>query len=335
MHSGSSVDVLILMPSLEDRTVLWRMLRKEEHINVVAVTTDPRQAQQQIRLHQPSVLLISWELPCMSVSDFLNGINDPPRLIAVSSRQTQQTLDGLARGDQVLLAMNHQGMEPLLPVIRKAIFKPSVRLARQSQAPPKHMTRIIAIGASTGGSDALRTIIGDLQAGLPPILVVQHMPKNFTTMFAKNLNDMTSLEVTEVTHTVQPRPNHMYIAPGDRHLTLARRDGGWWLELDDGPEVMRHRPSVNKLFQSVAQIARASALGVLLTGMGADGARGLLAMHQAGAATLVQDQQSCVVFGMPKEALALGAAKIAVPLSQVASHINRCKVQPTLLRPRY
>jgi two-component system chemotaxis response regulator CheB len=179
--------------------------------------------------------------------------------------------------------------------------------------------KIIAIGASTGGVQALTTVLTSLPANAPGTLVVQHMPAKFTASFADRLNDMCAVEVKEAVQGDAVRPGRVLIAPGGYHMLLRRSGAEYFVEVKLGPEVFHQRPSVEVMFNSVAKYAGANAVGAILTGMGADGARGLLAMREAGAATIAQDEQTCVVFGMPMEAIRCGAAQKVVPLPRVAS----------------
>ncbi len=181
--------------------------------------------------------------------------------------------------------------------------------------------RVVVIGASTGGTEAIKEVLQALPADMPPILMVQHMPEMFTASFARRLDGLCALNVKEAEHGERLAPGNAYLAPGHSHLLLARAaGGGYQCELSRGDAVNRHRPSVDVLFHSAAEHG-AAAVGVLLTGMGKDGAQGLLALRRAGAWTIAQDRASCVVWGMPREAVALGAACEVLPLGQIAAHI--------------
>ncbi|MBE2169162.1 MULTISPECIES: protein-glutamate methylesterase/protein-glutamine glutaminase [unclassified Cobetia] len=181
--------------------------------------------------------------------------------------------------------------------------------------------KLIAVGASTGGTEAIRAVLQSLPADAPAILVTQHMPPGFTRSFAERLNGLCRIAVKEAAHGERILPGHAYIAPGDAHLTLSRSGANYVVTLDQRPPVNRHRPSVDVLFDSVARVAGRNAVGVILTGMGRDGARGLLQMREAGAHTIAQDEQSCVVYGMPREAVELGAAESVLPLSRISGHL--------------
>ncbi len=181
--------------------------------------------------------------------------------------------------------------------------------------------KLIIIGASTGGTEAIRQVLEPLPANSPAILITQHMPGGFTRSFAERLDRLCQISVKEAADGERILPGHAYIAPGDAHLKLARSGANYVARLDDGPPVNRHRPSVDVLFHSAAGQAGRNAIGVLLTGMGKDGAAGLLEMRQAGAATLAQDEASCVVYGMPREAVALGGAGEVLPLDEIAPRL--------------
>jgi two-component system chemotaxis response regulator CheB len=187
-----------------------------------------------------------------------------------------------------------------------------------SQAMKQTTERIVALGTSTGGTQALEKVLTALSRDCPGIAVVQHMPEKFTAAFAARLNGICDVEVREAVHGERLLPGHVFIAPGGKHLMLRRGGAYYYAEVIDGPLVNRHRPSVDVLFRSVAKCAGRNAFGVIMTGMGDDGARGLLEMRQAGAATAAQDEASCVVFGMPKEAIRLAAAERVMPLGQIA-----------------
>ncbi|WP_368449137.1 chemotaxis response regulator protein-glutamate methylesterase [Cobetia amphilecti] len=194
-------------------------------------------------------------------------------------------------------------------------------VAAASRRPLLSSEKLIAVGASTGGTEAIRAVLQSLPADAPAILVTQHMPPGFTRSFAERLNGLCRIAVKEAVHGERILPGHAYIAPGDAHLTLSRSGANYVITLDQRPPVNRHRPSVDVLFDSVARVAGRNAVGVILTGMGRDGARGLLQMREAGAHTIAQDEQSCVVYGMPREAVELGAAENILPLSRISGQL--------------
>jgi two-component system chemotaxis response regulator CheB len=180
---------------------------------------------------------------------------------------------------------------------------------------------VACIGASTGGTEALRVLLEQLPANSPGIVIVQHMPEKFTAAFAKRLNSLCEMEVKEAVHGDPVLRGHVLIAPGDRHMMLERQGARYHVAVREGPLVSRHRPSVDVLFRSAARAAGGNAMGVIMTGMGDDGARGMAEMHQAGAYTVAQDEASSVVFGMPKEAIAHGGVDKILPLDQIAREI--------------
>ena len=185
--------------------------------------------------------------------------------------------------------------------------------------------QVVCIGASTGGTESLREVLTALAPDSPGIVIVQHMPERFTAAFAKRLDGLCRVDVKEAEHGDQVIPGRALIAPGNRHMLLQRSGARYHVALKDGPLVSRHRPSVDVLFRSAAQYAGANALGIIMTGMGDDGAKGLLEMKKAGASTVAQNEESCVVFGMPKEAIALGAADRIVPLSAIPAEIQQLR----------
>jgi len=186
---------------------------------------------------------------------------------------------------------------------------------------PPFTQPVIIIGASTGGTEAVKEVLMQMPADSPGILVTQHMPKTFTRSFAHRLDSVCKIHVVEAETGMRVEPGHAYIAPGQAHLLLMRNGNHYHCETNDGPAVNRHRPSVDVLFRSAANCAGQNAIGVILTGMGKDGAQGLLEMRQAGAYTIAQDEASCVVFGMPKEAIALGAAHDTLPLLEIGKRV--------------
>jgi two-component system chemotaxis response regulator CheB len=196
-----------------------------------------------------------------------------------------------------------------------------VTAAPGSQAMKQTTERIVALGTSTGGTQALEHVLTSLPRDCPGIAVVQHMPEKFTAAFAARLDQICEVKVHEATHGERLLPGHVLIAPGGRHLMLRRSGAYYHADVVDGPLVNRHKPSVDVLFRSVAKCAGPNATGIIMTGMGDDGARGLLEMREAGAATMAQDEASCVVFGMPKEAIRAGAVKSVLPLSRIAQAI--------------
>jgi two-component system chemotaxis response regulator CheB len=192
----------------------------------------------------------------------------------------------------------------------------------------KTTQRVIAVGASTGGTEAIRAFLTELPADAPGVVIVQHMPEKFTKAFAERCNSLCTIQVQEAEDRDRLLQGHALIAPGNYHMQLCRDGASYYVRLEQGPPVNRHRPSVDVLFHSTAEAAGKNAVGVILTGMGDDGARGLLAMKQAGAQTIAQDEESCVVFGMPKEAIKLRAADEILPLSRISATVLRWVTAP-------
>ena len=337
---SKGICVLIVDDSALIRCVLTEILRGAPGIGDVFTAQNAEQAREMIRKHSPDVLTLDIEMPGMSGLEFLKQLMQtrPMPVIMVSSatsKGAETTLRALDLGAVDYLAkptiniessMREYGDDLVAKItaaassnvkaVQKSInqFFAAPRMAHQAGA-------VIAIGASTGGVDALQEVIVPFPAGCPPVLVAQHMPAKFTELFAERLNSLCKVKVKEAEHGELLASGTVYVAPGNYHMRLSNGAGGLCVELDQLEPVNRHRPSVDVLFGSVARIAGLRAVGVLLTGMGGDGARGLLQMRLAGAWTIAQDEASCVVFGMPREAIAMGAAKDVIPLNDIAPRL--------------
>lgn len=214
--------------------------------------------------------------------------------------------------------------QTILPVVPDKLTADAVLSKRGPVTIPSHLKttdKIIAIGSSTGGTEAIKEVLSRLPANAPGIVITQHIPASFSGPFAARVNGVSALEVCEAEDGQQILPGHAYIAPGDKHLIVERSGARFYCKLNDGPAVSRHKPSVDVLFRSVAQNVGANAVGVMLTGMGDDGAQGMLEMKEAGAFNFVQDEKSCVVWGMPMQAIKNGAAELQVPLTKVAEKL--------------
>jgi two-component system chemotaxis response regulator CheB len=313
----------------------------------VTVAADPLIAMRKIELARPDVILLDLTMPRMDGLSFLRKIMaEDPIPVVVFSSLTGGATDGVFRaleeGAIDVVAKPQIGMKDFLSeslamlaetIIGAASAKvarrrrpPAPRLTADAVLPPVSFARpraaskaIIAMGASTGGTEALGAILSELPAETPGIAIVQHMPEGFTAGFARHLNSCSRMEVKEAASGDRLVQGRVLIAQGNRHLVLRPSGDGYVAELLDAPPVSRHRPSVDVLFRSVAEVAGNAAVGVLLTGMGADGADGLLEMKVAGARTIAQDEASCVVFGMPREAVARGAVDEVVALSRMAA----------------
>jgi len=339
--SAKPIKVLCVDDSALIRDLLTDIINQQPDMEVVAVAPDPLVARDLIKRHNPDVLTLDVEMPRMDGLDFLERLmrlRPMPVLMVSSLTQSgsEVTLRALELGavDFVAkpsLGIRHGMLEYATEIAEKlrAAARSRPRQARRPSAPgPQPLKapivsseKLIIIGASTGGTEAIRQVLEPLPANSPAILITQHMPGGFTRSFAERLDRLCQISVKEAVDGERILPGHAYIAPGDAHLKLARSGANYVARLDDGPPVNRHRPSVDVLFHSAATQAGRNAIGVLLTGMGKDGAAGLLEMRQAGSATVAQDEASCVVYGMPREAVALGAAAEVLPLEEVAPRL--------------
>ncbi|MEQ4538726.1 MAG: chemotaxis response regulator protein-glutamate methylesterase [Billgrantia sp.] len=338
---SNRIKVLCVDDSALIRDLLSEIINSQPDMEVVAVAPDPLVARDLIKQHNPDVLTLDVEMPRMDGLDFLERLmrlRPMPVLMVSSLTQagSEITLRALELGALDFVAKPSLGirsgmLEYANDIAEKirAAAKSRPRQARQAQAAPRaalkaplvSSEKLIIIGASTGGTEAIRAVLEPLPANSPAILITQHMPGGFTRSFAERLNRLCSITVKEASDGERVLPGHAYIAPGDAHLKLARSGANYVARLDDGPPVNRHRPSVDVLFHSAATQAGRNAIGVILTGMGKDGAAGLLEMRQAGSATLAQDEASCVVFGMPREAIALGGAVEVVDLDEIPERL--------------
>jgi two-component system chemotaxis response regulator CheB len=330
---GRAVRVLIVDDSAVVREMLSRELSKDPEIRVVGAAGDPYEARDRVVELNPDVLTLDIEMPRMDGVTFLRHLmtSRPMPVIVLSSLTqagTATALEALAAGAVDVLGKpgsSHcvDALGPRLCAAVKLAARSNVRAESAAAAAPlapAHPTNtIMALGASTGGVQALTRVLTALPANAPGAVVVQHMPARFTASFAARLNRLCRVRVTEATDGDRITPGRVLIAPGGRHMVVARAGLGFRVGLKDGPEVFHQRPSVDVLFHSVADAAGPKAVGAILTGMGADGATGLLAMRRAGAGTVAQSRESCVVFGMPGEAVKCGAAEHVVPLDRIAS----------------
>ena len=336
------IRVLVVDDSAVMRAFLSRIVNAQPDMRVVAVAADPVVAIEQIRLKAPDVMTLDVEMPRMNGLEFLRklmGVRPLP-VIMISSRTRQGaevTLRALELGavdfveKPADLSQFEASAGDIADKIRAAnsarVIRHGLRPPAPTDSPPRHapgpaaVDRVIAIGASTGGVEALRELLAGLPARMPPILIAQHMPAGYTETFARRLNSICRIEVKQAQDGEAALNGVAYVAPGGRHLTLVRRAGAYSLRLTDDPPVNRHRPSVDPLFRTVAQAALGRAIGVMLTGMGADGAEAMLELSNAGAYTIAQDEPSCVVFGMPRQAIAVGAVREVMPLGQIGRRL--------------
>ncbi|HEX2833181.1 MAG TPA: chemotaxis response regulator protein-glutamate methylesterase [Thermoanaerobaculia bacterium] len=339
---SNSLRVLVVDDSAVVRQTIRSLLGTQPDITT-SVAHDPLMAMEKMKRERPDVIILDLEMPRMDGLTFLRQImkDDPIPVIICSGyvgEASVQAIHALQAGAVELIAKPRVGVQAfleesavlLIDAVRAAAASNPVRLLTTAKAArpvlsrpkPLHEPRLIAIGASTGGTDALREILRELPASTCGIAIVQHMPEFFTRSFAKNLNEVCAIDVKEAESGDELRAGVALIAPGDKHLVVLARGTRFYVDVVDGPLVSRHRPSVDVLFRSVATAAGASAIGVILTGMGADGADGLATMKKAGAATIAQDEASCVVFGMPREAIKRGAVDRVLPVSEIANALT-------------
>ncbi|MGD9128759.1 MAG: chemotaxis response regulator protein-glutamate methylesterase [Planctomycetia bacterium] len=336
------IKVLVVDDSAVVRKVLSNELSKASDIEVVGTAIDPFIARDKIMQLKPDVLTLDLEMPKMDGLTFLGKLMkyQPMPVIVVSSltpKGSETALRALQLGAIDVVGKPGsaysvaQLSETLVEKIRIAstarVVKNQSTKTRaatpRAQIDPALRTthQIIAIGASTGGTKALESVLTAMPGNTPGIVIVQHMPEHFTASFAERLNGICQMEVREARNNDTVHPGLVLIAPGNEHMVFRRSGARYHVLLKGGPPVEHQRPSVDVLFHSVAQQAGHNAVGAILTGMGADGAAGMLAMHEAGARTIAQDEASCVVFGMPKEAIQLGAADQIMPLDQIPQGI--------------
>ncbi|PFH27588.1 MULTISPECIES: protein-glutamate methylesterase/protein-glutamine glutaminase [Burkholderia] len=349
MTAVQKIKVLCVDDSALIRSLMTEIINSQPDMSVCATAPDPLVARELIKQHNPDVLTLDVEMPRMDGLDFLEKLMRlrPMPVVMVSSlteRGSEITLRALELGAVDFVTKPRVGIrdgmldyaEKLADKIRAA-SRARVRQAPQPQAaaratggqpaapminnPLVSTEKLIIIGASTGGTEAIREVLTPLPPDAPAVLIAQHMPPGFTKSFAQRLNGLCRIAVKEAEHGERVLPGHAYIAPGHAHLLLARSGANYIAQLSEAPPVNRHRPSVDVLFRSAAQHAGKNAIGVILTGMGRDGAAGLLDMKRAGAHTFAQDEASCIVFGMPREAIALGGAEEVAPLAEMSRRV--------------
>lgn len=341
------IKVLIVDDSAVVRNLLKEILSSDPHIEVVATAPDPFIARDKIIKHNPDVMTLDVEMPRMDGITFLRKVmhHFPIPVVMVSSltqKGTDTALQALEEGAVDVIAKPQMDITKGISSIAenivtrvKAASKAKVKRINvdyvkkvPSKAPlkatgslKKTTHQIVAIGASTGGTEALREVLTRMPPDSPPILIVQHMPEKFTKAFAERLDSICSIQVREASDRDGVVPGTALIAPGNYHMELARSGARYYVKLNQNERVFHQRPSVNVLFKSVAHVSGANAVGVIMTGMGADGAGGLLEMRNEGAGTIGQDESSCIVYGMPKEAVKLGAVDRVVPLDKIPENI--------------
>ena len=344
------IQVLVVDDSAVVRQVVSALLAQDPEIEVMAAVADPILAMARMATQWPDVLVLDIEMPRMDGITFLKKIMaERPTPVVICStltdRGTETSLAALAAGAVAIITKPKIGLKQFLSDasedLTSAVKAAAKANVRKLQVTHKHTAdvilppaepsrqamiqtteRVVALGTSTGGTQALEAVLTALPRVSPGIVIVQHMPEQFTAAFASRLNGLCQIEVKEAQNNDRVIQGRALIAPGGKHMLLRRNGAQYFVEVVDGPLVNRHRPSVDVLFRSVAKCAGANALGVIMTGMGDDGAVGLLEMRKAGAQTLAQDEKSCVVYGMPKEAFKRGAVGRFVPLEGIAREIQ-------------
>jgi len=355
MDTRARIKVVVVDDSALVRGLLSEIINRERDMQCVGVAADPLQAREVIRSANPDVITLDVEMPRMDGIDFLARLMRlrPTPVVMVSTlteRGAEVTMRALELGAVDFVAKPKIGVvdglkrlaDDITDKIRVAAQAQVHRLsgassATQASAPaaaraiPSPLGRLsteklIFIGASTGGTEATKAVLTELPADMPGILITQHMPPGFTSSYAKRLDSLARIRVKEAVDGERVLPGHAYLAPGGLHLSVERSGANYIARVRDGEAVNRHKPSVEVLFESAARVVGPNALGVMLTGMGADGAQAMRTMHDAGSYNICQDEASCVVFGMPREAIARGAAHEVLPLARIgAALIARLK----------
>ena len=352
---AKKIRVLIVDDSASVRQVMTQVLSADPDIEIMGVAADPFMAAKKIQEEIPDVITLDVEMPRMDGITFLRKLMaQRPIPVVMCSSLTEagsETLmqaleagavdvilkpkiaaaDHLAETASMIRETVKGAAAARLGTTRRRMVAaggPAAKLTADAVLPPpsgramaKTTEMIVCVGASTGGTEALRELLVALPANTPGIVIVQHMPEKFTAAFAKRLNSLCEVEVKEAEHGDPVLRGHVLIAPGGKHMLLERQGARYVVSIKEGPLVSRHRPSVDVLFRSAARSAAANAMGVIMTGMGDDGARGMKEMHEVGAFTVAQDEETSVVFGMPKEAIAHGGVDRTVALDQIAREI--------------
>lgn len=334
------IRVLCVDDSALIRNIMSEIVNHQSDMEMVATAPDPIIARNLIKQFNPDVLTLDVEMPRMDGLDFLERLMRlrPMPVIMVSSltsRGSEITLSALERGAVDFVTKPEMGLKDGMMQYAEIIAE-KIRMASKVQvnrrvhpagiptvitSPLVGSEKIIAIGASTGGTEALRQVLLPMPLTSPSIVIAQHMPPGFTRSFAERLDNLCQISVKEGEDGDRVLPGHAYIAPGDLHMELIRSGANYHIKLNQSPPVNRHRPAVDVLFKSVAKSAGKNAVGAILTGMGSDGAKGLLEMRKSGAHTLAQSEKTCVVFGMPREAIALDAVSEVVDLNEMTQRI--------------
>jgi two-component system, chemotaxis family, protein-glutamate methylesterase/glutaminase len=350
----NKIQVLIVDDSAVVRKTLADIINADPRLAVMATAPDPFAAAERMRLQAPDVITLDLEMPRMDGLTFLEKImSQRPVPVVICSSLTEKgslsALKAMELGAVEVIAKPVIGtrafleesrihicdavhaaatarlkkIAPWRPIEPKLSADAVLAKPVASKAMVRTTDKVVAVGASTGGTEALRVLLEMLPADSPGLVIVQHMPENFTRAFAERLNTICQVTVKEAQNDDTVMRGRVLIAPGNRHALLKRSGARYYVEIKDGPLVSRHRPSVDVLFRSTARYAGANAVGVIMTGMGDDGAQGMLEMKSAGAFTIAQDEASCVVFGMPKEAIKKGGVDRVIPLDGIAGMVLR------------
>jgi len=347
------IRVLVVDDSAVVRQTLSDIINSQPDMEVMSVACDPYIAANKIRREVPDVIVLDIEMPRMDGVTFLHKImtqHPMPVIIcsSVADARSANAMKALEYGAVEIIAKPSLGAKQFLyeskiritDAIKAASVARLKRLIRLRKIAPKLTAdavlakpsgrtvirtseKVVAVGASTGGTEALRIFLQSLPTDGPGVVIVQHMPEKFTAAFSKRLNSLCHIEVKEATNNDSVLRGRALICPGNRHILLKRSGARYYVEVRDGPLVCRHRPSVDVLFRSAARYAGPNVIGVIMTGMGDDGSRGMLEMKKAGAANIAQDEETCVVFGMPKEAIKRGAVNKVLPLKKIAAAVLR------------
>ncbi|WP_374519253.1 protein-glutamate methylesterase/protein-glutamine glutaminase [Undibacterium squillarum] len=356
---SKKIKVMLVDDSAVVRQVLAAVLARDPELEVIATAADPLFAMNKMNQNWPDVVVLDVEMPRMDGITFLKQVMAVrPTPVVICSTLTEKgaatSVQAMSAGAVAIVTKPKQGLRdflasdagdlvqtvkeaaaadmrrlrasippapPVVPELQKPLTAADIR--EKASAMAVTTDKLVAIGTSTGGTQALELVLSALPADAPGIVIVQHMPEKFTAAFSERLNKICQIEVREAAHGDRVLDGLALVAPGGKHMQLRRNGAQYQVDIFDGPPVNRHKPSVDVLFRSVAKHAGANALGVIMTGMGDDGALGLLEMHQAGAETLAQDEKTCVVYGMPKEAVKHGAVDRIVPLQEIAGLISQ------------
>ncbi|TQV75641.1 chemotaxis response regulator protein-glutamate methylesterase [Aliikangiella marina] len=336
------IKVLVVDDSAFIRVLLTEILDSDPDISVVASASDPIDARSKIKKYNPDVITLDIEMPKMDGLTFLRKIMRlRPMPVVMFSTLTQKgadiTFEALKIGAVDFVPKPAVDIKNNLDSLRSELIEKvkcaavsnigiKDSTAHQSTSPidlPESSKKVdlIAIGASTGGTEAILAVIRRMPTNCPPIVMAQHIPDVFSTSFAKRLNEEVALHAKEVRDSTVLEPGNAYLAPGHMHMVVKKRGGQLWVKMDDSPPVNRHKPSVDMLFKSISQIDGVNCLAAILTGMGKDGAEGLLELKQKGAFTIAQDERTSVVWGMPGAAVGMGAVKAVLPLQEIAPNL--------------